>query len=100
MVGSASFYLDPTHVRPIHPEFLRFLVESRGFGDVQIHYVHPAIPHATMVESGPPEGYADARLDRVITAVEAFVYGPQDYVLTARRPTVAEPEALEIPANG
>lgn len=98
MVGSASFYLDPTHIRPIHPEFLRFLVESRGFADVQIHYVHPAIPNETMVRSGPPDGYPDARLDRVVTAVEAFVYGPQDYVLTARRAPVAEPAALDVPA--
>ncbi|HOZ56703.1 MAG TPA: class I SAM-dependent methyltransferase [Nakamurella multipartita] len=91
MVGSASFYLDPTHVRPIHPEFLRFLVESRGFVDVHVHYVHPAVPAATMIESGPPQGYADARLDRVVSAVETFVYGPQDYVLTARRAEVAAP---------
>lgn len=100
MVGSASFYLDPTHVRPIHPEFLRFLVESRGFVDVKIHYVHPAVPAQTMIESGPPEGYSDARLNRVVSAVEAFVYGPQDYVLTARRPSVAEPAALDVPAEG
>lgn len=100
MVGSASFYLDPTHVRPIHPEFLRFLVESRGFADVKIHYVHPAVPAETMINSGPPEGYSDARLNRVVSAVEAFVYGPQDYVLTARRPSVAEPAAAEGPIAG
>jgi SAM-dependent methyltransferase len=99
MVGSASFYLDPTHLRPIHPEFLRFLVESRGFVDVEIHYVHPAVPAESMIESGPPGGYPDARLDRVVSAVEAFVYGPQDYVLTARRPPVAEPVALDLPAE-
>lgn len=99
MVGSASFYLDPTHIRPIHPEFLRFLVESRGFIDVQIHYVHPAIPNETLVQSGPADGYPDARLDRVVTAVEAFVYGPQDYVLTARRAMVAEPPGLDVPAT-
>lgn len=99
MVGSASFYLDPTHVRPIHPEFLRFLVESRGFVDVQVHYVHPAIPAGALIESGPPEGYADARLDRVVSAVETFIYGPQDYVLTARRPFVAEPDGLAAGAD-
>lgn len=99
MVGAASFYLDPTHVRPIHPEFLRFLVESRGFVDVQIHYVHPAIPADTMIASGPPEGYPDARLDRAVSAVEAFVYGPQDYVLTAQRAPVVEPVALLVPTE-
>ncbi len=98
MVGSASFYLDPTHVRPVHPEFLSFLVESRGFTDVQIDYVHPAVPAETMIASGPPDGYPDARLNRAVTAVETFVYGPQDYVLTARRPRTAEPITVASPA--
>jgi len=97
MVGSASFYLDPTHVRPIHPEFLRFLVESRGFVDVTIHYVHPAVPAETLIASGPPDGYPDERLNRVVSAVEGFIYGPQDYVLTACRPSVADPAALAVP---
>lgn len=100
MVGSASFYLDPTHVRPIHPEFLRFLVESRGFVDVQIHYVHPAVPAQTMIDSGPPGGYPDARLSRVVAAVEGFVYGPQDYVLTARRAAAAEPVVARTSTKG
>lgn len=100
MVGSASFYLDPTHVRPIHPEFLRFLVESRGFVEVEIHYVHPAIPAETLIAAGPPDGYPDARLSRVVDAVEGFVYGPQDYVVTARRPQPVEPPGLEDPATG
>ena len=99
MVGAATFYLDPTHVRPIHPELLRFLVESRGFVDVEIHYVHPTISAETMIESGPPEGYPDARLNRVVAAVEGFVFGPEDYVLTARRAAVVKPKALVAPTE-
>lgn len=87
MVGSASFYLDPTHLRPVHPEFLRFLAESRGFVDVQIHFVHPAVPAAELIAAGPPEGYADERLGRAVSAVETFIYGAQDYVLVGRRPS-------------
>lgn len=37
-VGAASFYLDPTHVRQLHPEFVRFLAEKSGFGQVEIVY--------------------------------------------------------------
>ncbi|MDQ6790398.1 MAG: methyltransferase domain-containing protein, partial [Candidatus Dormibacteraeota bacterium] len=32
-VGAASFHLDPTHVRPIHPLFLEFVLENRGFAE-------------------------------------------------------------------
>lgn len=31
VVGTSSFYLDPTHNRPIHPQLLSFLVEYAGF---------------------------------------------------------------------
>lgn len=36
IVGSKSFYLDPTHERPIPPELLSFLVEYTGFLRVKI----------------------------------------------------------------
>jgi len=31
LVGSSDFYLDPTHINPIHPLTLKFLVEEVGF---------------------------------------------------------------------
>ena len=31
-----QFYLDPTHIRPLHPEFIRFLAEDIGFKDIEI----------------------------------------------------------------
>ena len=41
MVGSCSFYTDPTHINPIPPITLQFLAENRGFSDVKIHRLHP-----------------------------------------------------------
>ena len=86
VVGAAAFYLDPTHLRPLHPDFLRFLVESRGFTDVTVHFVHPVIDEAALQSGGPANGYDDARLARVVRAAEWALFGPQDYVLVARRP--------------
>ncbi len=36
LVGSNTFYLDPTHERPIPPELLSFLIEYTGFFRVKI----------------------------------------------------------------
>ena len=36
VVGATSFYQDPTHVRPIPPQLLRFVVEYEGFERKQI----------------------------------------------------------------
>jgi len=87
-VGAAGFYLDPTHLRPLHPEFLRFLVESRGFVDVEVHFVHPVVEDHVLRGAGPEEGYDDPRLRRLVDAVEWALFGPQDYLLVARRAEV------------
>lgn len=84
-VGAASFYLDPTHVRPLHPLFLSFLLESRGFSDVETLFVHPGSEAVTA-----PQGDGGAsELDRLITAVNWALFGPQDYLVAARRHPVS-----------
>jgi len=41
LVGSCSFYTDPTHKNPIPSSTLQFIATNRGFSDVQIHKLHP-----------------------------------------------------------
>lgn len=33
-VGAGTFWIDPTHIRPLYPEFLRFLTERAGFSSI------------------------------------------------------------------
>jgi SAM-dependent methyltransferase len=33
---SRIYFLDPTHQRPLHPEYMRYLLESSGFASVEI----------------------------------------------------------------
>ncbi len=37
-VGASSFWLDPTHVRPLHPLLVSFIAEQVGFKRVEIVY--------------------------------------------------------------
>jgi len=39
-VGAFSFYLDPTHLKPLVPETMQFILEQRGFVDVTIKRLH------------------------------------------------------------
>jgi O-antigen chain-terminating methyltransferase len=34
--GLANFFVDPTHISPIHPEYLKYCLEVSGFRDVQV----------------------------------------------------------------
>jgi SAM-dependent methyltransferase len=70
-----AFWLDPTHVRPVPAEGLRFLAEAAGWTDVRIEY-RSLPPASERLEERSPN---DTRLN-------ALLYGPQDYALIARAP--------------
>ena len=92
---------DPTHVRPIHPETLQFVVTASGFFDAAIQY-RASLPDSEKLLSTPastrevdlrrtgPEGrgllaLADA-FDRNVERLNLQLYGPLDYVVIAWRP--------------
>jgi SAM-dependent methyltransferase len=82
-VGAASFHLDPTHVRPIHPLFLEFVLENRGFAEVRVAMVNaPGEPPLEVAVS--PDG-SSGTLSRMAQLLnEAFFVG-MDYAVVGRR---------------
>jgi SAM-dependent methyltransferase/chorismate mutase len=44
----SSYIRDFTHVRPVHPETLQYLLRASGFGDVSIRYSAPVPEHMRM----------------------------------------------------
>jgi O-antigen chain-terminating methyltransferase len=40
IVGAFSFYIDPTHIKPLVPETMKFILEQRGFVNVDIKRLH------------------------------------------------------------
>lgn len=79
-VGASAFYLDPTHLRPVHPQFLQFLAEDRGFVDAKLHFIHP-VDETLLLD---PAGAGDHT--RVVSELAKMAFGAQDYLLVARRP--------------
>jgi SAM-dependent methyltransferase/uncharacterized protein YbaR (Trm112 family) len=75
LVGSYTFYMDPTHVRPLPSSLLKLLVEGRGFGEVEIRNLHPYPDAIRFTESA---GIVGARLNQ-------YLYGPRDYALLAKK---------------
>jgi len=70
-----AFYLDPTHVRPVPPDALRFLAEAAGFTDARVEYRSP-LPAASRL----------AGRDDDAAKLNALLFAPQDYALIARVP--------------
>jgi SAM-dependent methyltransferase len=95
-----SYLRDLTHVRPIHPETLQFIVTSSGFLDAEIQYraplpdsekllSTPRVTRAVDLERTGPEGrgllaLADA-FDRNVERLNVQLYGPLDYAVIAWR---------------
>jgi SAM-dependent methyltransferase len=73
LVGACNFYIDPTHIRPLHPSTMRFLAEARGLTRVRVEYFRPM----TVPDLGSPQLSAWLR---------AQLFGPQDYAVIGYRP--------------
>jgi SAM-dependent methyltransferase len=83
VVAASSFYLDPTHRRPLPPDLLAFLVGARGFDGVEIRRLdRPDQPRPISIK---PEDASEA-LVGVVDAVNAHLFAPADYAVVARRP--------------
>lgn len=76
LVGASTFYLDPTHIRPIPSGTLRFVVEARGFCDAEVWNLHPMPESARLPED---TGGVAGRLNELLC-------GPRDYAVIGRRP--------------
>jgi len=73
------FYADTSHVRPVHPETLRFICEQVGFTRVQLE---ERSPHATLaLQSELPE----SSVGQAVTALLDSVFGYQDYAIVATK---------------
>jgi len=75
VVGACNFYIDPTHVRPIHPEWLAYVLEQHGLTRVSLRFSAP-----------DPRHRADPLPDVTQSAVNDYLFGPQDYAAIGYRP--------------
>lgn len=81
-VGAASFYLDPTHLKPLHPQFLQFLVTQRGFASAEVRYLNTEDVPTLTVDDLAPNGEL-ARSQELVDRINWALAGPLDYGIVA-----------------
>jgi len=84
VVGASSFYHDPTHHRPVTPDYLAFLLRDRGLVDVQTRFLHPLPEFDLPMEFAGAPG--DGAVEMLLKDVQWALKGPQDYAVVARVP--------------
>lgn len=80
-----SFYIDPSHVKPVHPFTLRYIAEKAGFREVELLFTEGSrfpvqIPALDCDGAEQLEAFNDS-----MKRVENALFGSQDYALIARK---------------
>lgn len=77
------YYMDPTHVKPVHPASLEFIIQGIGFSNVKVEYLSPVpdkrIPRLEI------NGTDTENFNRSIQELNGFLYGNQDYAVIAKK---------------
>jgi O-antigen chain-terminating methyltransferase len=82
-----SYIRDITHVRPLHPDTLRFLLVAAGFQHVEIEYRVPYPEHEKLqrVPMGPLGDSAET-LNANVDKLNSLLFTYLDYAAIGRRP--------------
>jgi O-antigen chain-terminating methyltransferase len=92
-----SYVRDITHVRPLHPETLRYLVIASGFQEVDVVYRSPCLPQ-NRLEAIPPlsddaKSSSPPALAQLVVAfnenvekLNGLMFADQDYAIIGERP--------------
>ena len=84
-VGASSFYLDPTHLRPLPPALLQFVVASRGFAgaDIRLLTRREAGPRLEPPAAGTPDAEV---LGPVVDLLNRRLLEAQDFAVLGTAP--------------
>ncbi|HEY5616550.1 MAG TPA: class I SAM-dependent methyltransferase [Vicinamibacterales bacterium] len=82
-----SYIRDITHVRPLHPDTLKFLLVASGFQHVDIRYRSPYPEHDKLQPIGPHASLGDAveTLNANVERINRLLFTWLDYAAIGRR---------------
>jgi O-antigen chain-terminating methyltransferase len=83
-----SYIRDITHVRPLHPDTLTFLLVAAGFQQTEVRYRAPYPDHEKLqpIAAGGPLGDAADTLNANVEKLNSLLFTNLDYAAIARRP--------------
>jgi len=80
-----SFYMDPSHQKPVHPLTLQYITQKAGFSEVNILFTE-----GSRLPGGIPELKGESieninEFNESMKLVSDFIFGSQDYAVIAKR---------------
>lgn len=93
MVFAESFYKDPSHVQPVHPDTMKFLFEAVGLHEVELRFSAPVDPSVRIPFLEAP-GADLGPFNRGIERLNSLLFGFQDYAVIGRKGPVSAREMI------
>ena len=76
LVSSYDFYRDPGHIKPLHPDTLHFIAESRGFVHTGSYFVLDEGSGLKLIKS----------TEWMLNDINDYIRAPRDFVLIGYKP--------------
>jgi SAM-dependent methyltransferase len=91
VVAARNFWLDPTHLRPVHPESLRLHYELAGFDPVERIDLRPfpaeeRLPEIDLALLPAEQRPLADRINRLRDQLDELLFGFQDYGMVGTKP--------------
>lgn len=87
---SSNYFRDPTHVFPMHPDTMRYMMELSGMKQIEVRYQSPVPAEAQLrnipvSEYMPPNwAYTVELMNHNVDQLNRLLYGAQDYCIIGR----------------
>jgi O-antigen chain-terminating methyltransferase len=81
---SRIYFLDPTHQRPLHPEYMRYLLESSGFNAVEILFGPE--PDAEKLCEADPAAPLALPFNENVDRLNGLLFAPSEYAVKGLKP--------------
>ena len=80
-----AFYIDPSHVKPVHPKMLKYFLEKAGFQDIEIIFTESSkIDYKLPLING--NGIENLEeFNNGVNLLSDLIFGSQDYAIIARK---------------
>ena len=93
VVAARNFWLDPTHLRPVHPETLRLTYELAGFDPIERIDLRPfpaeeRLPEIDLALLPAEQRPLADRINRMRDRIDELLFGFQDYGMVGTKPNL------------
>jgi len=90
IVAARNFWLDPTHIRPVHPDSLKLMYELAGFDPVERLDLRPfpapeRLPEIDLAKLPEEQRQLADRVNRLRDRIDELLFGYQDFGMVGRK---------------